>query len=288
MLGCLIASLLVTRGASAEKRVNFRPEWRRAATWEYVATGLLLGTALTLRFTNTQTSVNWRGGVGFDDAVLDRVAIQNLDDRAAMSLASNIVFGGSIAYRVVDSTILPLLVYGDPELALQLSITDAEALSTTGFVVFGSQAFVVRERPFITRGRCDDPETRERVGSCDPGSSARNRSFLAGHVATVMTATGLTCVHHSKLPLYGGGVADVIPCVAMFGATAFTVYSRAALESHYPSDILLGLALGAAAGWAIPLGLRYGFGGSPAAEIDVSVVPWFGREQSGLTLVGSF
>jgi membrane-associated phospholipid phosphatase len=245
-----------------------------------------LSGALALRATNTQTSVNWRGGILFDDGVLDAIAIQDLDDRTAMSLASNIAFGGAMVYRLVDSLILSLTVHHDSDLALQLSITDLEALSLVAITVFGSQVFVARERPIVER-RCDDPTLEGQIGSCDPESTGRNRSFIAGHVAVVLGAAGLTCVHHRELPLYGGGVADVVPCAAMLGLTAFTAYSRVAIESHYPTDVVLGLVLGAGAGWLVPLGLRYGFGGSGRSP-DVALLPVFGREQTGFTLVGSF
>jgi membrane-associated phospholipid phosphatase len=284
---CLVAGLLFSRAAGADARVRIRPEWRRAAPWEYVASGILLGGSLTLRATNTQTSVNWRGGILFDDDVLDAIAIEDLDRRSALSLASNIAFGGAMAYRVVDSMVLPLALHGQPDLALQLSITDTEALSLVGALVFGSQVFVARERPIVER-RCGDPAVRDQIGTCDADSTGRNRSFIAGHVAIVLAATGLTCVHHSKLPLYGGGVADVIPCVAMFGVTAFTAYSRIAIESHYPSDVVLGLVVGAGAGWLVPLGLRYGFGGRLNQAAHVSVLPFFTGEQTGFMLVGDF
>jgi len=289
----LLAALMATsfapsvaRGAP-ESPGLWRPEWRRAAPWEYYATGAVLAGAFYLRFLGPQADVNWRGGILLDDEILDRLAIQDLDDRNVMSRAGDVAFLGSMAYRLVDSLVLPLTVHDDPDLALQMSMTDLEAFGTVAITVWGSQAFVVRERPVVPR-RCGDPEASAEIGTCDPESKTRGRSFIAGHVAVVFAATGVTCLHHAHMPLYGGGAGDVIACASMFGVTAFTAVSRVATESHYPSDVLFGLALGAGAGWLVPMALHYGFGGDPRSGTALSVVPWFAEEQSGMMLVGAF
>jgi membrane-associated phospholipid phosphatase len=276
----------VARGAP-ESSGLWRPEWRRAAPWEYYATGAALAGAFYLRFLGPQADVNWRGGILFDDGILDRVAIQDLDDRNAMARAGDIVFLGSMAYRAVDSLLLPLAVHGDPDLALQMTMIDLEAFGTVGMTVWGSQVFVVRERPIVPR-RCGDPEVAAEIGACDPESKNRGRSFIAGHVATVFAATGVTCLHHAHMPLYGGGAGDVIACASMVGATAFTAANRVMIESHYPSDVVFGLALGAGAGWLVPMALHYGFDGERKSGAALSVVPWFAEERSGMMLVGVF
>jgi membrane-associated phospholipid phosphatase len=223
----------------------------------------------------------------FDDAILDRVAIDDTGGRDAMSLASHIVFGGSMAYRVVDSLILPLVVHDDSDLALQMSVTDLEAFGTVAAVLWGSHVFVARERPVVTR-RCDDPSVAEDISQCDPDSRDRARSFIAGHLATVVAATGLTCLHHARIPLYGGGIADTLACGTMFVASGFSAVSRVTTEAHYPSDVLFGVALGTVAGWVVPMALHYGFGSSPESDVAVRVLPWLGEQQTGLLFVGHF
>jgi membrane-associated phospholipid phosphatase len=292
-LAVLLAALFVVpfaprvARAAPESSGLWRPEWRRAATWEYFATGAALAGGFYFRFLGPQADVNWRGGILFDDEILDHVAIQDLDDRNAMALAGDIVFLGSMAYRAVDSLVLPLTVHGDPDLALQMTMTDLEAFGTVAISVWGSQVFVVRERPIVPR-RCGDPAVAAEIGACDPESSNRGRSFIAGHVATVFAATGVTCLHHAHMPLYGGGAGDVIACATMVGGTAFVAANRVMIESHYPTDVIFGLALGAGAGWLVPLALHYGFGGDSRSETTLKVIPWFAEERSGLMLVGVF
>jgi membrane-associated phospholipid phosphatase len=147
--------------------------------------------------------------------------------------------------------------------------------------------FVARERPIVSRG-CGDPEVRAEISSCDPQSDNRGRSFIAGHVATVFAATGVTCLHHSHMPLYGGGAGDVIACATMALATAVTAVSRITIESHYPSDVVFGLMLGAGAGWVVPMALHYGFGSAPQSSTALRVVPWIAKGRSAVMLIGMF
>jgi len=157
-----------------------------------------------------------------------------------------------MAYRLVDTVGVAGIGYGDWYLARQMAMIDLESFSVVALTMFGSQVFVGRQRPMYNES-CADPNA-----PCN-GGSARFRSFIAGHPATVLTAAGLTCTHHARMPLYGGGWGDTLACGLMIGAAGFTGATRVLAGKHYPSDLVLGYGLGAFAGFVLPRLLHYGF-----------------------------
>jgi hypothetical protein len=70
---------------------------------------------------------------------------------------------------------------------------------------------------------------------------------------------GLTCVHHQHLPLYGGGVADLAPCIGLIGASIADGLGRIVADKHYARDCHAGLGVGAFAGYVVPSLLHHGF-----------------------------
>ncbi len=276
-----------------EPRVAWDPRWRPVATWEYFVTGGVLLGSFAVLIAGPEPPDNWRGGTKFDDALGDGVRLDDpaLADKAAT--VSDALYFGSMAYRLVDNLGVAGIGYGDWYLARQMAMIDLESFSVVAAAMFGSQVFVGRQRPEYNE-RCDDP--------ADPcGSSARFRSFIAGHPATVLTAAGLTCTHHARLPLYGGGWGDTMACGLMIGAAGFTGATRVLAGKHYPSDLVLGFGLGAFAGFIVPRALHYGFSDEgyydrPQARaantkpdhspILVRVMPWSEPSVLGLSASG--
>ena len=105
---------------------------------------------------------------------------------------------------------------------------------------------------------------------------------------------GLTCVHHQHLPLYGGGVADLAPCLAMIGVSLGTGVARIMGDRHWASDVLTGWTVGALSGYVLPSVLHYGFGGGrPMGEMRVGgarIVPTLLAQVggAGFGVVGSY
>jgi hypothetical protein len=54
--------------------------------------------------------------------------------------------------------------------------------------------------------------------TCGTGNDFR--SFYSGHATATATTASLVCVHHQHLPLFGGGFADLVPCLIMIGVSA--------------------------------------------------------------------
>ena len=111
-----------------------------------------------------------------------------------------------------------------------------------------------------------------------------------------MTAATLTCVHHSHLPLYGGGAGDTVACGVMLGAALMNGFGRVVTEKHYPSDLVVGFGVGAFAGWVLPELLHYAHPLRRAPSSDTSalvrvravLLPSWSKGQPGVSLIGTF
>lgn len=236
--------------------VEWDDSWDKFRWWEYPASVGLLGFGLSSRFLLPPPDADWTNPPELDQQIIDAVAVREKGPRDTLTLVSDITFYGAMAYRAVDSTVVPGLVHDNPEVAWQMAWMDLQAFSVVAGVLWGSQLLVGRVRP--TADNCDDPT---RAGyRCGDSKNNRNRSFIAGHPATSITAAGLTCLHHEKMPLYGGGWGDTTACGAMIGNAVVGTTVRLMVEAHYPSDVLMGVALGVTAGYVVPKTLHYGWG----------------------------
>ena len=273
-------------------RVAWR--WQRFRAWEYPATAVALGGAAVLRLAVRAPSADWTGGILFDDWVQDRVSIEGLRTRQSVKTMTDVFFYGSMAYRLVDSALVPSIVWGSPDVALQMSMIDLESFGLVAITLWGSQALFGRERPYAKR--CSDPAFAAKE-ACAPDSAEHNRGFYAGHPAVVLTAAGLTCIHHAHLPLYGGGVADTMACGTMIAAAVATGVGRVITEEHRASDLLIGYGVGVVAGFIMPEFLHYRLKKPSVAEepttsattlVRATVVPQVGQRDLGLGLHGVF
>jgi len=253
----LVLALLTCSGSSCAEAP--RPEvspiewrWRRFQAWEYPATVAALGGAFYLRFIAPSHEPNWSGGILFDDWVRDRVAIEKRSTRGIAAGFSDIVFYGAMGYRLIDSVIVPGLGRGNWDTVHQMAMIDLEVFGFVAITLWGTQAFIARERPYVNR--CGGPSSLP--NECGEGDSDRNRSFFAGHPTVGLAAAGLTCVHHAHLPLYGGS-GDIIACGLMVGAGVMNGLGRVVADKHYASDLTVGFGVGAFAGWVLPELLHY-------------------------------
>src|SRR5215218_8803399 len=149
---------------------------------------------------------------------------------------SNMFFYGSMP--------LPLLLLADKAIrgdAAKIGFLYVEALSVTGILYSGIPAMIDRYRPL----------TYSSEVPLDERMSGNNRnSFFAGHVALVGTTTFFAAKvfsdYHpdSKLRPYLWTGAAL--------ATGATAYLRHRSGKHFPSDILVGAAVGTLSGILVP------------------------------------
>jgi membrane-associated phospholipid phosphatase len=152
-------------------------------------------------------------------------------------IASNYPFYGSIPAPII-------LMFADKAMKgerRRLAFLYLEAMAITGTLYTSATYFVDRYRP-----ETYDPAISE---GDRQGGNYKN-SFFAGHVANVATITFFTAKiyndYHPGNPwrwaFWGGAAA----------ATATTAYLRHEAGKHWPSDILLGAAVGVASGVLVP------------------------------------
>jgi len=299
----LLAFAVLAQAAPARADAPVEPSpiewrWRRSQAWEYGATAVALGTGVYLRFVVSPRDANWTGGILFDDGLREEVAVQGPSNRRLVTRFTDLMFFGAMTYRFVDSLVVPGLGWGNWDTALQMTMVDLESFGFVALTLWGTQALLARQRPYVSR--CGESGIAA-AEDCRPDQAETNRSFYAGHPAVGMTAAGLTCVHHAHLPLYGGGAGDTLACGVMVGAALMNGFGRVVTEKHYPSDLVVGFGVGAFAGWALPELLHYahtrapsGVTSAPAstsaapARARAILLPSWSEGQPGVSLIGIF
>jgi membrane-associated phospholipid phosphatase len=167
---------------------------------------------------------------------------------------------------------LPLVMLADKEVrkdALKVYFMYLEAMSVTGLLYTGSTYFTNRYRPYAYNPNVP-MSTRMRGG-------AKN-SFFAGHVALVATSTFFMAKIHSDY--HPGSKINWLYYAIAAGATGTTAYLRHRGGNHFPSDILLGTAVGTLSGILVPNCHK----NKMFKNDKLSIIPFAG-ENNGLALV---
>lgn len=265
----------------------WKPQWRRVGVVEYGATAGLLASTLAFRqFVSDEDEPHWTRPILFDDGARGELRARTKDGRDKAAAVSDVLFLGSMAYPFVfDAGVAAWLGHGNPDVAWQLTVIDAETFSVSFFLNAVTKRVASRERPYGV-GCNDDPAY---AGSCN--AATRYHSFYSGHAAMTATAAGLTCAHHAHLPLYGGGVPDAVACGVGIAFTSTTGLLRIASDNHWASDVIVGHAVGFSTGLLMPWFLYYSGDDASAKTSEVPatrlvVLPaaqgeWVGMAASG-------
>jgi hypothetical protein len=284
--------------AADPERVQWSEDWRRVSLVEGLSIiplgATMLGFALGVK---APSRPSWRGGILFDDWARDGLRGRTASTQRTMTGVGDVLYMGvGPGLLVADLWVVTLGIHESSDVAGQMALIDLESLGGAGVLSLGAEHTVGRARPYTEDcgpdGRVRDASGRLLANHC--GSRNDNMSFFAGHPAAVATMAGLTCAHHQHLPLYGGGVADLVPCVLMIGAAGATGVSRVVGDKHWASDVLLGWTVGALSGYVLPSLLHYGFtSGRPVGEVRTAnllavPVPQAYPGGAGLGLVGFF
>lgn len=239
-------------------RVEWKDSWDRFRWWQYVTTGVMGPGGLALRFYTEPPRNNFGDDILFDRRAQDLLLLDSVEGRGLARDIGNGLFYGAMVYRLVDDLAVVGLGHGNGDVALQMMMMDLQAYSIVSAVMWTTQAFVGRTRPHSER--CDEPGVNDGdLGCASDDTNNRYRSFIAGHPASIVAAAGTTCIAHSRMPIYGGGIGDDLACASMIGASAAMGALRIMSGSHHASDVLFGTALGFFAGWIVPWALHYGW-----------------------------
>jgi len=294
----LSLGILVPGTARADPdRVEWSDDWARVRLWEVAdAVALTIGDTEIEDHVPVPAQARWRGGILFDDWArrtlrANTAAIQS----TASTVSDYFYYGGTLVPFVLDNYFVTLDVHRSADVAVQMLVINMQALGVSGLVSLAAEHEVGRARPY-TESCGLDGRVRDASGAVlqTCGTSNDNRSFFSGHVAAVTTMAGLTCLHHQPLPLYGGGFADLAPCLAMMGLSVATGMLRLVYDEHWATDVMTAWAIGAVSGYVLPSLLHYGFGGgAPVGEVhagDLTIAPTiaaFGG-RLGAGVVGAF
>jgi membrane-associated phospholipid phosphatase len=273
-LAVILALGLASSRADADPdRVVWSPDWPRARWWEVVDVVALTAASDAIDTDwRPPRDADWKGGILFDDWARGvfrgrTAAVQSF----ASNLGDTLYEGSVLAPYVIDNYVFALVVHRNLDVAVQLTLIDMQSLGMAGVITLGAEHTIARERPYAhdcgPDGQVHDGSGRTSE-SCTQADDFK--SFYSGHAAASAAMAGLTCVHHQHLPLYGGGAADVAPCVLMIGISIVTGMTRLVADRHWASDVIVGWGVGAAAGYLVPSALHYGFGsGRPVGALRV-------------------
>ena len=196
----------------------------------------------------------------------DRWAADIYSEKAAD--ASDLFFYGSMPLPV-----LMILIDGKMRKdAGKLAFLYLEALSVTGVIYSGSSYLTSRYRPYAYNPEAP-MDLRTRGG-------AKN-SFFAGHVALVGTSTFFMAKVFSDY--HPDSKIKWLPYTFASVATGATAYLRHRGGRHFPSDILIGTALGPLVGILIP----HFHKNKLFEKSGLSITPFTGKYH-GLSIVYNF
>src|SRR5262249_45012992 len=166
-------------------------EWTPIQTWEYVA--LPLGLAGTFAVDLVPSpSTRWQGGILFDNWARKGLRLSSESARTNAANISTLLLVGLVATPiVVDTGILTGWVNHRWDLALQMFMVDAEALTLTALLT---------------------ETTKRSVGRARPSGPGENDSFFSGHASLASSAATLACLQHLELGLIGNKAADATVC----------------------------------------------------------------------------
>ncbi|MBI2389739.1 MAG: phosphatase PAP2 family protein [Deltaproteobacteria bacterium] len=275
-LGVMLALVASLSPAEADE-LHWKKEWPKFRGSEGVVT--LVSTAGILSLLFIRLPPTWGGGVLFDDTVRDHWKADTESEKDRAQFWSTIGYYTAMVYPVVIDGFVTH-ARGSRTVATQTTLINLEALAITGFVFRVTEFTVRRARPFVND--CAEANGGNFELCKEQGLSATN-SFIGGHVALAAAGAALTCTHHANLPIYGGGFADALPCVAQIGIVAGVGYGRLVTDNHYATDTIAGIVVGGLVGWLVPSALHYGFDGKGVGSArKVAVVPMGSSSMLGL------
>lgn len=251
-LAFLASSDVFADDAKAPRRRNevyWHDEWSKF-TWNEA----LISAAVTVHNFRLQEALDGpkEATVEFYVPLMDKewrslLVETNLSRRQAYARLSDIGYKSLVFAPYAIDVSLTLAVHRNPEVAAQLFLIDFEVLTLAAATQMLISRLVGRARPYVT-DLCDG-------GKPCPGGPYR--SLVSGHAMAAFTAAGLMCLHHEKLPIFGGGAPDKWACAWAISVASATGFLRLPADEHYMSDVLMGAGLGFFYGYFIPKWLHF-------------------------------
>ena len=239
--------LFVQPGWADDKKVQFGDNRTMFGKTDTMVTASLGVITALLVLDGPPNQPRWAGGIGPDDNA--RLVFRGRSDslRKTAAFFSDLALGSLIVWPMLDSSAVALSRQSNDNVAGQLSLIGTQSFLLTGALYLTARNLAARERPYASGCKHGEVMTYPNCRSWD-----NNASFFSGHSAMSFTGAGLLCRHHSDLPLYGGSLADTIPCVVGVSLAATTAMLRMVADKHYFSDVFVGALVGFTSGFVVP------------------------------------
>ena len=248
------------------KQLAWDPSFDRMERPEMVVTAAAAGIALAGAILKP-LATGWSGGVLFDNAARDALRLSSYQARLDIRDASDVGLGLITSFPVIfDSALVAYWYRGSDEVAIQMTLIDAEAFAISAALQGTANYFGGRARPYVQDCGKGVPSN-----SIDCNTFSENRSFFSGHSALSFTSAGLICAHHLKLHLFDSA-GDGLACVTSLIAAAGIATMRVMGDMHYASDVIVGALVGTSVGLGVPLLHHYSSHVvDPATPADVTL-----------------
>jgi membrane-associated phospholipid phosphatase len=262
------------------KKLEWDPSFNRMDEPEIILTAAAAAVALAGAIA-PPLKTGWTGGILFDDSARNTLRLSSYQARLDIRDASDVGLAVMTTFPIlVDSALLAYWYRGSDDVALQMTLIDAEAISISAAVQGAANFFTGRARPYVQD--CGGAVSSNST-DCNNNPS-EYRSFFSGHSAISFTSAGLICAHHLRLHLFESA-ADTVTCAAAFVAAAGVATMRVMGDMHYASDVITGAIVGTSVGLGVPLLHHYAgheVGPDGTSGVTLHIVPMaFGAALGG-------
>ena len=268
-----------------DQALSGQEAFRSEAAGDLYNAALWLGGTAVMQF-GVPTDSRWSSRNGLDTGIRDGLRAGSASSREDAATASDVLLG-------LSAGALPLVSIGkvisdrDCLEAYDMATDMAESIALTLFITEATKSIAGRDRPFARD--CKDSPPRD--AKCD---SDRRQSFFSGHSSLAGAGAGLSCAYAIKRNTGGeGSAARIAPCAVGAGLALAPGALRLVADTHWSTDVLVGLAVGASVGYFDTWGpfdlLSFEVESNDLAhDIRGIVLPYAARGEIGLRMGLSF
>lgn len=257
--------------------LHWDERWGRWGVADQVAIGLLLAGTVGFQIAGPRRSDDpWVRTSTLDETVRDGLRLEREVGRQRIRDASDVFLSLTVAWPLLFDALAAALWYHEsPRVARELALMAVETQFVSATIQSFANMISSRQRPYVQDcGTEVDPDDR------DCTSRVRYRSFFSGHTSQAFAGAATTCMYHARVPLYGGGTTEAMPCIAMMTLAAATGLFRIMGDMHWITDVVTGAVMGTAVGLIVPaLRMR-----ARRNRLQISLVP----NGIGLGMVGAY
>ena len=142
---------------------------------------------------------------------------------------------------------VPWALDGEFSNSVTLGTIMLEAAALTAGVTYIAKGLVGRARPYVYNASFT-PE--ERYAMAGPDDASVHQSFFSGHTSSAFAAAALLSTMYADM--YGSSATSKIVWGSSLSLAAVTGYARVKGGMHFPSDVIVGAAVGTAIGYLVP------------------------------------